>query len=102
MAQSPARILMRVTVDCAHADLLQDLLQHVGRRRARRIVFLAALGKLAEHGAIQGGIATSPPNQSGAASQNMGAIWTNGESLRSIASIPEDVAFLARLREDLP
>lgn len=102
MAKSPTRILMRVTVDCAYADLLQDLLQHAGRRRARRIVFLAALGKLAERGALQAGIPSNPSKQSGAVSQDKGASQNAGDGMRPITSDPEGVAFLARLRDGLP
>lgn len=84
-------------MDSAHADLLLDLLEHAGRRRARRIVFLAALGKLAEHGALQTGLSPKPSNQS-----DVGASRGAGDGMRPITSDPEDVAFLARLQDGLP
>lgn len=89
-------------MDSTHADLLQDLLQHAGRRRARRMVFLAALGKLAEHGALQTGFSPNPSKQSDTAHQDEGASPNAGDGMRPITSNPEDVAFLARLRDDLP
>src|SRR5579859_6926742 len=102
MAKPPSRILMRITVDSTHADLLQDLLQHAGRHRARRIVFLAALGKLAEHGALQAGLPPNPSKQSDVARQDERASRNAGDGMRPITSNPEDVAFLARLQDDLP
>ena len=101
MVKTPTRILMRVTVDSAHADLLQDLLQHAGRRRARRIVFLAALGKLAEYGALHTAFVPNQPKESGTAHQDERTGRTD-DALRPITSSPEDVAFLARLQDGLP
>ena len=98
MAKLPARILMRVTVDCTYADLLQDLLGHTGRRRARRIVFLAALGKLAERGALQSGLAPNSSQHTVLAKTSR----NGGDALSPIAFNPEDVEFLARLQDGLP
>jgi len=84
-------------VDCTHADLLQDLMGHTGRRRARRIVFLAALGKLVEGGALQGTAPTLSKHT------DLAGVSRKGGDTLSLATFnPEDVEFLARLQDGLP
>ena len=100
-AQSVKRILARVTVDNSHRDLLQDLLAYTGRRRAKRLVFLAALGKLTECGLLNIANGSSQyTERSRPAHKNEDA--NQGEpTLRPIESSSRELGFLSKLRNNL-
>jgi len=93
------RILVRVKVDDTHTDLLTHLMQYQGRRRAKRIVFLAALGLLVERGALT--INTVPIVEQEAAASDAAANSVKKE-LKPLTTQPDDIAFLATLRKSLP
>jgi len=101
MSQSPVRILARVTVDETYGELLQDLLGYTGRRRARRIVFLAAIGKLTERGGVGIDIAMDQPTSPRVRKHASGAGGVNENSLRPLSTDPEDIAFLTKLKKSL-
>lgn len=99
MDATQSRILVRVKVDDTHADLLAHLMSCQGRRRARRIVFLAALGLLAERGALTAyqisgveKVRTTPE----------AAVGSGTSQLKPLTTQPDDLNFLATLRKSLP
>ena len=89
-------------MDCTHADLLEDLLRHTGRRRAKRLVFLAALGKLVDYGASQGGFALKSLKNPEFSRHIDGGSPNDGGRVDPAAFKSEDVEFLARLQDGLP
>lgn len=99
MDEPKDRILVRVKVDDTHAELLAHLIPYQGRCRAKRIVFLAALGLLAERGSLmvnQNPVAEAPP-----ANADVDERSTTHE-IKPLTTQPDDIAFLATLRRSLP
>lgn len=90
---------MRVTVDDSHGSLLQDLLKYQGRTRAKRIVYLAAIGYLVE----QGGLSVSPPNilPTPTSQQHLNSQRDVEGDLRPFAASSEQLAFLNKLSGDM-
>lgn len=99
MDATQSRILVRVKVDDTHADLLAHLMSYQGRRRARRIVFLAALGLLAERGTLT---ANQVPVVEQVQATPEAAAGPGTPKLKPLTTQPDDIAFLATLRKSLP
>ena len=100
-ARPGKRILTRVTVDDSYGDLLQDLLSYTGRRRAKRLVFLAALGKLAERGSVSLAISGSEATGRLSARDTDEVTDRSEPALRPIDGSSLELGFLSKLRDNL-
>lgn len=85
------RIHARVTIDESYSALLRDLVNYKGRKRAKRIVFLSALGLVIEKSGI-GSATLNPRSVESVHSEHMGA---------NEASAAEDLEFLKKLTASL-
>lgn len=93
------RILARVTIDETHGDLLEDLLAYRGRKRAKRIVYLAAIGKLFERGGMAVNQVFTPDREPHV--ENSSPKPLENAVLRPFSLDSDDLAFLRKLSEGM-
>jgi len=90
---------MRVTVDDSHGSLLQDLIKYDARKRSKRLVYLAAIGYLIEHGSLSCSLSNTQP-----APASVNTVHTQRsivEELRPFEPDSDQLAFLKKLSGDL-